>query len=75
MLDLRLRSDAYKVLRKEREKAGMTQVQLARRMGIKTSQQIYNFETKRNKLTLEYANSAAKALSIPLNAFLCKKVK
>lgn len=75
MNQLRLSPDAHNILRNERKKAGITQVELANRMGLRTSQQIWNIENARNRLTLELAISAANALNISINVFLCEKVK
>lgn len=75
MSNFKLAPDAYEILRKERKNAGMTQVALAKKMGFKTSQQIWNLENEKNRLTLEIAIKAANALGLPLDIFLCQKVK
>lgn len=75
MNELKLSSNAHNILREERKKAGITQVELANRMGLRTSQQIWNIENAKNRLTLELAINAANALNISINVFLCKKVK
>lgn len=75
MSNLKLVPNAYVVLKKERKKAGMTQVALAKKMGLKTSQQIWNLENEKNRLTLEIAIKAANALGLSLDVFLCQKVK
>lgn len=75
MSNLKLAPNAYVVLKKERKKAGMTQVALAKKMGLKASQQIWNLENEKNRLTLEIAIKAANALGLSLDVFLCQKVK
>jgi len=75
LAELKLIPDAYKVLRIERKKAGMTQVTLAKRMGLKTSQQIWNIENAKNRLTLELAVKASDALNISIDVFLYQEVK
>ena len=75
MNNLNLSANANVILRDQRKKAGITQVELAKRMGLNTSQQLWNIENAKNHLTLELAIKAANALNISIDVFLCKKVK
>ena len=67
--------NANLILRNLRLSKGWTQVELAKRMGLKTSQHLANIEYGTNRLTLEIAFNAANALSVSVDVFLNEKVK
>lgn len=69
-----VKPDAYKILRQERTKKGLTGTELGRRMGLKSPQHYWNIEHNKNHLTLEYAFAAANALGVSVDIF-CEKVK
>lgn len=65
--------DAYKTLKKLRIEKGFSGTELSKRMRL-TPQHLWNIENNKNRLTLEYAYVAAKALDVPVEKF-CKKIK
>ncbi|WP_258115506.1 helix-turn-helix domain-containing protein [Levilactobacillus yiduensis] len=69
-----VKSNALDLLRQRRNDLGLSGAEVARRMGLKTTQHYWNIENGKNRLTLEYAFSAADALDVPIE-FFCKKVK
>jgi Predicted transcriptional regulators len=65
--------DAYKTLKKIRNKKRISGTELSKRMGL-TPQHLWNIENHQNRLTLEYAYMAAKALDVPVQKF-CDEIK
>ncbi|MCY9806526.1 helix-turn-helix transcriptional regulator [Lentilactobacillus senioris] len=70
-----VKENAGEILRIEREKRGLSQVSLASKMGLKSSQHLWNIEHGANSLTLEMIDQASKALGISPDIFLRNKVK
>lgn len=70
-----VKENAGEILRYEREKVGLSQVSLAAKMGLKSSQHLWNIEHGTNSLTLEMIDKASKILSISPDVFLRNKVK
>lgn len=69
-----VRANALDLLKERRNELGLSGTEVSRRMGLKTPQHYWNLENGKNRLTLEYAFLAAKALHEPID-FLCEKVK
>lgn len=67
--------NAGDILKELRENRGISQVVLADRMGLNSSQHIWNIEHKRNNLTLSMIDPAATALGVNPDVFLRQKVK
>lgn len=67
--------DANKKLRQLRIKQGWSHAELAKRMGLGSAQHQANIEYGTNRLTLELAYKAAKALSVSVEVFLSNKAK
>lgn len=68
-------TNANQILRDLRIKQGWSHVELAKRMGLNTGQHQANLEYGTNRLTLELAYRASKALSVPVSVFLTHKDK
>ena len=69
-----VKPNALDLLRQRRNELGLSGAEVSRRMGLKTTQHYWNIENGKNRLTLEYAFSAADALDVPID-FFCEKVK
>lgn len=70
-----IRKNAGLILKSEREKKGITQVDLSEKMGFKTGQQLSNIERGQQRLTLELALIASDALKIDASVFIYPEVK
>lgn len=68
-------NNAGETLKQLRIKRGMSQVTLAKRMNLNSSQYVWNIENGKNSLTLEMLEPASKALDVSPNVFLSEKVK
>lgn len=58
------------VIRKAREAAGLSQAELAQRLGYATQASVSNLERDRQKLDFHTAARLADALGVPRSAFL-----
>ncbi|XRJ97007.1 helix-turn-helix domain-containing protein [Latilactobacillus sakei] len=68
-------NEAGRTLRKLRIDRGMSQVALATKLGLKSSQHLWNIEHETNPLTLEMVDKASRILNVSPNVFLREKVK
>lgn len=66
---------AGQTLRNIRIDRGISQVALAGKLGLKSSQHLWNIEHETNPLTLEMVEKASNILNVSPNVFLYKKVK
>lgn len=66
---MHVKPNAYLILKKLRKDRGLTGAELARRMDLGTPQHYWNIENNKNRLTLEYAYAAAKALNVSVKKF------
>ncbi|USS89984.1 helix-turn-helix domain-containing protein [Fructilactobacillus cliffordii] len=70
-----VKHNSIALMRLERKKRGITEVEMSRRMGLNSAQHYWNIENGKNRLTLEYAALAAKALNVDPSFFICEIVK
>lgn len=71
---MKVKVNADALMRQRRQQLGLTGAEVARRMGLKTAQHYWNLEHGKNRLTLEYAFAASKALNVKIS-FFCTDVK
>lgn len=75
MIIPKVSDNAGETLRKIRIDSGISQVALAKKIGLKSSQHLWNIEHETNPLTLEMVERVSKALNVSPKVFLCQKVK
>lgn len=68
-------NEAGQKLRELRIERGMSQVALATKMGLKSSQHLWNIEHEVNPLTLEMIDKVSRILNVSPSVFLSEKVK